>query len=292
MTEGCGVAGVAELPMVIVNVQRPGPSTGLPTRTEQGDLRQVMHAGQGDYPRLVVAPCDLEECFYETFNAFNLADKYQLPAFILSDKYLGEAAKTIEPFDDSGLEIDRGKLVEKVSEDYKRYEITEDGISPRVLPGTENGIHLATSYEHGEDGFHTEEIDERNAMMEKRMRKMDGLLSDLKPPELFGPKDALATLVTWGSSVEACKEAQNLLSEEEIPVNILRIKYMVPFHAKEIAEILKGCKKTIGVEMNYVGQLAGLIKQETGIGMDEMILKYSGRPFTGMEVANKIKKLL
>lgn len=292
MTEGCGVAGVAELPIVIVNVQRPGPSTGLPTRTEQGDLRQVMHASQGDYPRLVIAPGDIQECFYETFLAFNLADKYQLPAFILSDKYLGEAAKTVTPFDVSGLKIDRFKLADKAPKNYKRFEITENGVSLRVLPGTPNGMHLATSYEHNEYGYHTEDPAERSRMMEKRMKKTDGLLKDLAPPKLFGPKNADVTLITWGSSKEALLSAIPLLSDLGITANMLQIKYMVPFHKKEVFEILSKAKKKINVEMNYTGQLAGLIAQETGILMDNSILKYSGRPFTGLEIANKVKELL
>ncbi|MBU1992150.1 MAG: 2-oxoacid:acceptor oxidoreductase subunit alpha [Patescibacteria group bacterium] len=292
MTEGCGVAGNAELPIVIVNVQRPGPSTGLPTRTEQSDLRQVMHASQGDYPRMVVAPGDADECFYEAFRAFNLADKYQLPVFILSDKYLGEAAKTVAKFNEEGLAIDRGKLVSEVGEDYKRFAMSDDGVSPRVLPGTPGGRHLASSYEHNEKGFHTEEPEERSAMMEKRMKKMEGLLAELEAPKLIGAEDADATLVTWGSSKETCISAVKKLARNGVTANILQIKYMVPFHKKEIGEILARAKKKINVEMNYSGQLAGLIKQETGMDMDGSVLKYSGRPFTGLEIANKVKELL
>jgi len=332
MTEAIGMAGMSETPCVIINAQRAGPSTGLPTRTEQGDLRQVMHASQGDYPRLVMAPGDTEECFEMGFEAFNYADRYQMPVLILTDKYLAESLYCVKPFGEmdgfAEMKITRGKILG--ADDvaavvaggdeagvaggfFRRYALSEDGVSGRTLPGTPGGEHVATSYEHDEYSDLLEDADIRVAQMDKRMKKMDGLLAELPAPELVGGNgkawdasrdgEADVTLVAWGSYKPILKEVVRELGKGgeagageknggRLPVkaNVLMIKYMVPFHAKEIGEILKSVKKPILVEQNYSGQLGGLITEKTGFVFDEgsKILKYDGRQMDCKYIINEI----
>ena len=314
MTEAVGMAGMSETPCVIVNAQRAGPSTGLPTRTEQGDLRQVMHASQGDYPRLVMAPGDLEECYEMGFSAFNYADRYQLPALILTDKYLAESLYCAAPFSGKNasggeMKIERGKILNSEAAAkvvaggdeagvaggfFRRYALSEDGISGRTLPGVPGGEHVATSYEHDEYSDLLEDADIRVAQMDKRMKKMDGLLAELPAPELVGPADADVTLVAWGSYKPILEDVARVMNGEgsggAISVNVLMIKYMVPFHAKEIGEILKAAKRAVLVEQNFSGQLGGLITEKTGFvfGEDAKILKYDGRQMDCRYIINKL----
>jgi 2-oxoglutarate/2-oxoacid ferredoxin oxidoreductase subunit alpha len=327
MTEAVGLAGMSETPCVVVNAMRVGPSTGLPTRTEQGDLRQVMHASQGDYPRLVMAPGDPDECFEMGFEAFNYADRYQMPVMILTDKYLAESLYCVAPFGAKGgvggeMKIDRGKILgEKEAAAvvaggdeagvaggfFRRYALSEDGISGRTLPGTAGGEHVATSYEHDEYSDLLEDADVRVAQMDKRMKKMEVLLAELPAPALEGPADADVTLVSWGSYKPILKEVVRELARAsqkssdtpghpEISANILMIKYMVPFHAKEIGEILRGAKKAVLVEQNFSGQLGGLIKEKTGFDFEEAggakILKYDGRQMDCRDLGEKVRALM
>lgn len=331
MVEALGMAGMIEAPIVCVEVQRAGPSTGLPTRTEQGDLLFVNHASQGEFPRVVMAPGDFEQCFRLAFDAFNLAEKYQLPVLILSDKHLAESVKSMVPFKTEGMKVDRGKLLtqeqldkmraesEKVlaglpdggtlkdkghagasvkgnyispDNGFLRYKYEEDGVSPRTIPGMKGGIHRSATDEHDETGDLTEDPAERTMMMDKRMRKLEGVLAELPAPVLQGEADADITFVTWGSPKDAVLELIELLAEDGIKANLLQIVYMVPFHAKEIGDILKGCKKTVAVEMNATGQLCELIAQKTGYFVDEKILKYSGRQFTAHEIHDRVKELI
>ncbi|MFH1534257.1 MAG: 2-oxoacid:acceptor oxidoreductase subunit alpha [Nitrospirota bacterium] len=286
MGEAIGLAGMNEVPCVIANVMRPGPATGLPTRTDQGDLRQVIHAGQGDPVKLVLLPGSVEECFYYGFEAFNLAEKYQLPVIVCFDKHLGEGYFTVPPFDESGLKVDRGKLVtENPGEDYKRYLRTEDGISPRTIPGVKGGIHRATSDEHDEYGDITEDAENRNLMVEKRMQKVANAAAECPKPELIGDAGAEVTFVTWGSSVGICKEAAELHGN----ANVLQIKTAYPFHAKEVKEILEVAKRPILVEHNFTGQMGGLIAEGTGIIIEEKVLRYDGRPMTAKYIIDRIK---
>lgn len=286
MSEGIGLAGMNEVPCVIANVMRPGPATGLPTRTEQGDLRQVIHAGQGDPVKIVILPGSVEDCFYMGFEAFNLAEKYQLPVIVCFDKHLGEGYFTVPPFDDSGLKVDRGKLVtENPGEDYKRYLRTEDGVSPRTVPGVKGGIHRATSDEHNEYGDIVEDAENRLLMVEKRMQKIADAAADCPKPELIGNEGAEVTFVTWGSCVGICKEAAEIHGN----ANVLQIKTAYPFHTKEVKEILESIKKPIPVEHNFTGQLAGLIAEHTGIILEDKILRYDGRPLTAQNILYKLK---
>lgn len=284
MGEAIGLAGMNEVPCIIANVMRPGPATGLPTRTDQGDLRQVIHAGQGDPVKLVLLPANAEECFYQGYEAFNLAEKYQLPVIVCFDKHLGEGYFTVPPFDESELKVDRGKLVTEVSDDYKRYQLTEDGVSPRTVPGVKGGIHRATSDEHDEYGDITEDAENRNLMVEKRMKKIELALADCPKPELIGEPGAEITFVTWGSSVGICKEAAEIHGN----ANVLQIKTAYPFHTKEVKEILESVKRPILVEHNFTGQMGGLIAEHTGVIIEEKVLRYDGRPMTAKYILDKI----
>ncbi len=286
MTEAVGLAGCAEVPCVIVNSQRVGPSTGLPTKTEQGDLRQVMHASQGDFPRVVLVPGDVQECYSMAFDAFNFADKYQIPVILLLDKYLSEAFVSFKAFEATDLAIDRGKILDEagagaVSEGgfFKRYADSEDGVSGRTLPGIPGGEHVTTSYETDEFGDLVEDRENRVLEMEKRMRKMEGILAELDKPALIGAsaEEAEITFVANGSLRTVLEEVVARLEATGMKTNILMIKHLVPFHAEEVSAILGAAKKTVLVEQNYSAMLGGVIRENTGFDFEEKVLKYDGR---------------
>lgn len=296
MVEALGLAGMHETGIVVVNVQRPGPSTGLPTRTGQGDLQFMLHASQDEFPRMVVAPGDLNECFKLTFDAFNIAEKYQMPVIILSDKYLAESEAATDLFDAKGMKIDRGKLLfekdlvkmKANASRFPRYADSADGISARPLVGEKGGMFTYTSDEHDDYGFIYEEIKNRNQKMEKRMRKLQTLLAELPAPELIGPPNADITFISWGSTKGAILETIEILASEKISANFLQIKYMCPFHTDTVVRILSSAKKKILVEENFSGQLGALIREKTGIEMDQKILDYSGRPITAKQIMGTV----
>ena len=294
MTEALGLSGITETPVVIFMAQRPGPATGLPTWSGQGDLRFLMHAAQDEFPRVILAPGDAEECFYLTAQAANFAEKFQIPVFVLSDKNLGEGGMTAPRFDQSKVKIERGEWLssQALSADhpYLRYKVTESGVSPRVLPGTENGVHIANSDEHDEYGYNNESSANRNAQMEKRMRKQEQVLKQVPPPVLYGPKTAGLTLVSWGSNKGAVLQALQELSDKS--VNFLHFAYLWPFPTPEAAELLIGAKKLLVVESNFSGQFEGMIKQYVGRVPEEHLRKYDGRPFWPHEIVAKIKSAL
>jgi 2-oxoglutarate ferredoxin oxidoreductase subunit alpha len=299
MTEAVGLAGMTETPVVVIDVQRGGPSTGLPTKTEQADLNQLFGASQGDYPRAILAPTDLVDCYYTVVEAFNLAEKYQCPVLIASDLLLSEHRESADPEDfDFNVPIERGALLTNGAPEgtYKRFAFTDSGVSPRVLPGTEGAAYVAASDEHDETGvlisdeFTNPEI--RARMMEKRMRKMEGLLKDCPPPQLFGPADADITLIGWGSTKGVIREAIGLLAAEGISANNLQIRYLVPFHEAEVQAILSASRRTLVVENNYTGQLARHIRAETGFTVDGKLLKYDGEPFEPHHIVNHVKEIL
>ena len=300
MTEAIGMAGMIEAPVVIVEVQRGGPSTGVPTKTEQADLNQVFGASQGDYPRAIIAPTDTTDCFYTAVEALNLAEKYQLPVTIISDLLVSEHPETIEPDAlTNEVPIDRGEIVSEWPESkgaYKRYAFTKSGVSPRALPGTEGTLHVAASDDHDEEGILISDIFTsqavRRKVQEKRMRKLDGLLRDMEPPALEGAPDAEVTLIGWGSTRGVIHEAIVQLASEGIQANQLQIKYLVPFHSNEITQILRNCKKTICVEANYSGQFARHLRAETGITVDHHILKYDCEPFEPHQILEEVKAIL
>jgi 2-oxoglutarate ferredoxin oxidoreductase subunit alpha len=300
MSEGLGMAGMTETPVVIIMGQRPGPSTGLPTYTAQGDLKFVIHAGQGEFPRVVVAPGDVEECFYETVRAFNWAEKYQLPVIILTDKYVAESEVSVEPFDTNRVKVERGLLMSgqyEGKEEYRRYEITETGVSPRALPSTIGAIVHANSDEHTEDGLTSEDPDVTTMMMDKRLRKLHWLKKEMEErgietTKFYGHEEASATIVSWGSTKGPIREAMNLLGSEGKIVNFLQVLYLQPFPKSRVEEVLNEAGKTIVVESNSTSQFSSLIRDHLLTRVDHKILKYDGRPFDPTLLSEKIKEVL
>ena len=303
MSEALGSAAMMEIPLVCINVQRAGPATGVPTKTEQGDLWQVMGAGQGDYPRIIVAPTTIADCFKLVPQLFNLVDKFQCPGIILSDLLLSEGRSSIDPAElDFSVPIDRGDVVglngdsPPVNGGFKRYLITESGISPRALPGTPGHAHVVATDEHDEDGvLISDEFTDphkRQAIHEKRMRKMEGILPLLAPPEVHGPADARVTLVGWGSTEGVIREAIQQLADAGIAANNLQIKWLVPLHVDAIVSILSKSPKVIIVENNYSGQFARYLRSETGIVADGHIQKYDGEPFMPHHIVEGVRTIL
>lgn len=302
MVEALGMAGIMELPVVIVEGQRPGPSTGLPTWTSQADLLFVITASQGEFPRLVLAPGDVNECYYETAKAFNLADKYQLPAIILTDKHIAETYVSVEPFDQTKVQIDRGQLLtpeqatqmmqDKGWTQFKRHEVTDSGVSPRVIPGTPGTPYICSSYEHDETGWTTEEADKVKAQYDKRMRKLEGLLVDIPGPKWVGPEEAPLTVVCWGSTRSAALQAMEDLAAEGIMINVLHFTYLYPFKSAETILELKKTQAVLNVEGNATAQFAQLVRMHTGIEFEHHLLKYDGRPFFPEDLVGKVKEIL
>src|SRR5213083_1591256 len=277
MSEGLGMSAMMETPVVVIDCQRAGPSTGVPTKTEQGDLWQMLGAAFGDYPRVIAAPLDIGDCFKIIPEIFNLADRFQCPGIVLCDLLLSEGRLSVDPKDlDFNTVIDRGELVtsangapsgDGTNGAYKRYRITESGISPRAIPGVPGHIHTAATDEHDEDGVlisdeFTNPI-KRRAMMEKRMRKVIGIEAAVAPPELSGPRGADITLIGWGSTKGVIEEACEILSEQGISANQLQIRWLAPLHGQAIVDVLKGSRHTIIVENNYSGQFARYLRSET-----------------------------
>lgn len=311
MSEAIGMAGMIETPLVCVDVQRGGPATGIPTKTEQDDLWQVLGAGQGDYPRLIVAPSNQCDLFKTIPELFNRCDKYQCPGLVLSDLLISEGTSSIASDDlDFNVRIDRGQLIlpngdgEKVSlgsgyndNAYWRYRNTESGISPRAVPGVPGHIFVAATDEHDEDGtLISDEFTnphKRQKMVEKRARKMQTAVNDIPPPKLVGPENAAVTLVGWGSTQGVILEAvEKLAGEEGIVANQLHIKWMVPFHAAEVSRILARSQKVIIVENNYSGQFARYLRSETGFDAHGHIRKYDGEPFMPHHLVEAVKEQL
>jgi len=296
MVEAIGMAAESETPVVVTLVSRPGPGTNMPTWTEQAELRFALHCAQGEFLRVVLAPGDVDECFHLAANAFNLAEKYQIPVIILSDKFLGESLFSTDRFDESKIKIERGKIVTNLPElkpntRFKRYELTADGISPRSLPGEPNGIHVGTSYEHDETGYSSEDFSMRKEMVDKRARKINSLMKEIPGPKLYGPKSADVTLVAWGSQKLPCLDALALLEEKGIKANLLHFSYIFPVNEKETQKALKNCKKTVLVENNSTAQLAGLLKEHADATFDFHLLKYDGRQFFPEQIAEEVGML-
>ncbi len=298
MVEAIGQAGMTETPLVAILSQRSGPSTGLPTKTEQADLNLALGASQGDWPRAILAPRFTDECFTLTAQAFNLAEIYQTPIIVLSDLYLSEGYRTVDK-PDFNVPIVRGLFAADGGEmkEFHRYRITESGVSPRAFPGQKGFQHVAATDEHNESGLLIsdilaglpEHVEERNRMHEKRMRKLDGLRKDTPPPELWGTKNADLTLIHWGSTWGPAREAILQVDEREgIKVNSLEFPTVFPFHVDETLDILKGVKRSLSIEGNYTGQFARLLRAETGYKPDVSFHKYDGEPFSWKEIADRI----
>lgn len=300
MTEAIGLAAMTETPLVVVEVQRGGPSTGIPTKTEQADLNQVLGASQGDFPRIIVAPSDVEDAFDTTIQSLNLAEKYQLPVLIMTDLLLSEHPETIDPAVlRCDVPIDRGELLTSWPGEggaYKRFRFTESGISPRVIPGTPNASYVAASDEHDEDGVLISDVftspPVRRKIQEKRMKKLDLALKELAPPKLEGPEGADVTLVGWGSCKGVIAEAVDLLNAAGIRANRIHFKWMLPFHVAEAKELLSRCRKTISVELNFTAQFTRHLRAETGFSVNDTILKYDGEPFEPHHVVAEVQRIL
>ncbi len=304
MTEALGAASMMEIPVVCIDVQRAGPATGVPTKTEQGDLWQVLGAGQGDYPRVIVAPTTIADCFKTVPELFNLVDRFQCPGIILSDLVISEGRSSVDPDELSfDVPIDRGQLISENGHIpgpdeavYKRYQLTASGISDRAIPGTPGHVHVVATDEHDEEGgLISDEFTnphKRRAMHEKRMRKMNGILPLIEPPRLFGPAEADVTLLGWGSTEGVIREAmEKLLAEERIVANNLQIKWLVPLHADAILEQLNASKRVIIVENNYSGQFARYLRSETGFEAKGHIRKYDGEPFMPHHIVDGVKAI-
>ncbi|MBU1112033.1 MAG: 2-oxoacid:acceptor oxidoreductase subunit alpha, partial [Nanoarchaeota archaeon] len=276
MVESLGLAAMAEVPLVVIEGQRPGPATGLPTKTEQGDLKFVLNSGTGDFPHVVIAPGTVEECYTETKRAFYLAEKYQLPVIVLVDKNMAESFKTVNlEAEEEKFSFDYDKRINIVNE-VQSSELNSDGLYKRytpgnmntTLPGTENGIYTCAGDEHDEVGEITEDPEIRKAMMERRMVKLKLVakeLSEQEPLKLIGPENADLTVVSWGSNYGAICEAIDKLNAKGKKVNFVNIKFMLPFQTEEVKEILKKSKKLVLIENNYSAQLGSLIREKTGI---------------------------
>lgn len=297
MVEALGLAGIAEIPIVIVLVQRPGPATGLPTRTEQSDLKFAINAAQGEFGRMVIALRNPVDAFYQTARAFNIADKYQIPVILLGDQYLSDATQTVAPFDPEKIKIERYFADKKQyldGKEYKRYEITKSGISPRLAPGMVPGAVVnSDSDEHDEYGNITESSDTRIAMVEKRARKFELLKEELIEPELLGDVNMEILLIGWGSMHSQLSEAVDLLNNDKsLKFGALVFGDIWPLPTTLLANKAKSAKLIINVEQNHNGQLAKVIREVTGIEFDSSVLKYDGRPLSAVEIYNKAKEVL
>ncbi|MEQ6355071.1 2-oxoacid:acceptor oxidoreductase subunit alpha [Lysinibacillus sp. M3] len=298
MMEAIGLSGMTEQPLVVVDTQRGGPSTGLPTKQEQSDLMAMLYGTHGEIPKVVIAPSTMEEAFFDTIQAFNIAEELQLPVILMTDLQLSLGKQSVEPFDYNKIEIRRGKIVTDDIEEaadkayFKRYENTEDGISPRVLPGTLNGIHHVTGVEHDETGKPSEATGNRQVQMDKRFRKLEALKFDNPVFSNTPHEEADILLVGFNSTRGAIEEVQERLNAQGMKVNHAHIRLIHPFPSAEVAPLVAKAKKVIVVENNYTGQLANIMKMNIG-GHDkiETITKYNGTPFLPGELENRVKEL-
>lgn len=302
MTEGLSLAGQLELPLVIFEVMRPAPATGLPTWTEQGDLSFVLNAGHGDFARAILAPGNPAECFELTQKAFNLADKFQIPVFVMSDKFLGESYYTVGEEIFSKIEkINNGKVISNkeisrlaalgagnkdINTLFARYKLEKDGVSWRTIPGTPNGEYIANSDEHDQFGISIESSEVRIEQMDKRLKKLAELQKEIPLPTLYGPESAKTTLVCWGSMLGACLDNIKIQEHKNKKINVLHFSYVYPLPLG-LDKFLNKFKKLVLVENNATGHFGKLLRQETGIEIEKKILKYDGRPFWSDEI-NKL----
>lgn len=295
MPEGLGFASITESGGPVVCIyQRGGPSTGLPTRNEQGDLRFALHAGQGDFPKIVMAAGDMDDCFELTFAAFNYADRYQVPVVLLFEKHQASQIATMPPPQFKGWKVDRGIWFDprKKNGEYYRYRFTPDGISPRAYPGQEGGIFWTTTDDHDETGHINEGIGNRLTIMEKRMKKLVLALSEISISHQFerhGPEDAEVVLVAWGTTKGVIKDILPVLNKDNAKYQMLQIKLFQPFPAEAVQKILSKAKTIISFDQNYSAQLAGILREYTGIAVNHQVVKYDGRAFSQDEILDAVK---
>ncbi len=300
MVEALGLAGMTETPIVIIESQRAGPSTGLPTKTEQGDLNMITGASQGDFPRIVLSPLTVEDAYYAVIEAFNLAERFQCPVIVASDLLLSEHIETVDELS-SQVVIDRGDLLKTAPpEQYKRYQLTETGISPRAIPGMAGTVFVAASDEHQEDGVVVSDVlaglpkyvKVREKQMEKRMKKMEVARNEFASPKIYGDPSAELTLVCWGSTFGVALEAAEELTRLGISTNVYAIRNVMPFKAEQVEAALKNAKKLMDVECNYSAQMARMIRAETGIEIKDKFVKYDGEPIYVYEIVNRAKQVV
>ena len=292
MVEGVSLAAITETPVVVVVAQRPGPATGLPTRTEQADLELVLHAGHGEFPRAIFAPGTVQECFYLTRRAFRLADRYQGPMFLLTDQFLADSYRAVAPFDsDSSPPVTVSVSPETVeSLPYKRFAITESGISPRLLPGISEHLVVVDSDEHTEDGHITENLSVRTKMVKKRLRKGEWISSEVIPPEIQGEEKPDLLLVSWGSSKGAVHEAASRMKSNGVKIATLHFSQVWPLVPAQFMECLEKAQEVVCVEGNAFGQLARLIRRETGFEIKKKVLRYDGLPLTPESILRELTR--
>lgn len=281
MVEAVSLAAISETPVVVVVGQRPGPATGLATRTEQGELWFVLQAGHGEFPRAIFAPGTIEECFHLTRKALELSEKYQGPIFVLTDHFLADSYHDIEPFDIDRLSsIQSPMTLYSIETPYFRYRITESGISPRLLPGFTKNLVVADSHEHTEDGHMTENLAIRPKMVEKRLRKGNGLYAEALPPTFKGELEPEILFICWGSSKGSVEEVVSKLSSEGVKASMVHFSQVWPMVTDQFLHHLEGAKHVVCVESNATGQLAQLIRRETGFKIEKRILRYDGLALT------------
>lgn len=297
MMEGLSLAGMTEIPLVVVHVQRVGPSTGLPTKSEQAEIMQWIHGSHGDFPRIVISPGTIQECLEFTIKAFNLAEKYQCPVILLTEQDYCQNYRTVKRFDLEGIEIDRGKLLTRKEllalKDYKRFLFTRSGVSPRAIPSMKNGVHMVESNEHDEWGYRDETPQNRKKMMEKRMKKLESARKDLLRPRIFGNKQAEIGIIGCGSTFGPIREAMDRLKDSGAEAKFLQVRTLWPFLGKEVGEFISDCKKVYVVDNNYGGQLAQLVRSQVRTQKDlHGILNYSGHTFRPGDISEPIQKAL
>ncbi|MCV0372170.1 MAG: 2-oxoacid:acceptor oxidoreductase subunit alpha [Nitrosarchaeum sp.] len=293
MAEALGWAGINEVPIVITLYQRSGPSTGLPTRHGQDDLLFAVHAGHGDFPKIVYASGDIEESFYDTGRCFNYSDVFQIPVIHMMDKFLSSSVVTCKRFDPQKITIDRGQLLEKTDGEYKRFAFTDNGISPRSRLGLDNGIFWNTGDESDEYGHITEDPQVRIKMMDKRMSRLDLVLKQISQDDQVVSFGVHAyTVISWGSTKGPIIDAIELLKKEGINIGFIQIKLLHPFPADYVKSLLKDAKTIIDVEANHSAQLGKLYNQNVLGDIDYYILKYTGRGMTSTEIYDSLKKIV
>jgi len=295
MTEGIGLAGVIEVPIVVIECARAGPSTGMPTKTEQSNLNHLIFSGHGEIPRVVIAPGTVEESFYLTVAAFNIAEKYQVPVFVLSEQALCQSKATLPPLEMSTVTVDRGKLQRNGAlsvGEYNRYAFSDDGVSPRAIPGVEGGMHLAPGSEHNDGGVITEDARNRAKMMEKRMRKLVAMRPDLPKPNIFGDTSLPIRIIGYGSNRGPIAEAQERLAASCTPTTFLQLRTLWPFPEEEVKSFVDGAEHVFIVENSFTGQLDRLIRYVVGpLPSLHPVLKYNGKPFRPIEIIDAVENV-
>ncbi len=299
MSELVGMAGIEEIPLVVINSQRAGPSTGMATKTEQADLFQAYGISQGEFPKVIIAPSSVIEAFQAGIDAVEIAEKYQVVVIVLLDLYLSEHIETVRKFD-LERKNQRFGILDKPDDDYIRYKITETGVSNRTLPGTKNGMFFTGSSERNERGTSIastlaglpETLPIREEMVKKRMRKLDYILEELEVPKIFGEEEALITLVSWGSTKYIVRDAIKLLKEEGIITNQLHIKTINPFHTKETRTLLENSKEVLCIEQNFTGQMSNYIRMKTGFDIKYNLRRWDGEPIVPSQIIAKVKEVL